>query len=276
MNSDRLTENSSIRQFSVNTTILLTRYLNVSLVSPADNYVSNKSPVDFSFNISSINNIARCSLFLDGSTRKSLTTVQWNSLNTFNDVVISNGDWNWSVQCTDEVNSTHTSVSFKLTMATPTESEVPVDVVENEATPVAVANETVNETQNATITEEESADFSGALVEFFRGKLALIISVLFIIAVVGFVVLSKGMREKLGEWFEALRFKRNFGQPDEEEAAAYKRLEGYIKNFEARGFSEAKIYKHLQIYGWKKEDIDCVFDHIKEIERKEIERNQPH
>jgi len=259
-NEDRLSENSSIRNIYINTSVLLTKYLYVTLLSPADSQITNSSTVDFSFNVSAVNVMSSCSLLLNGSNRRLLSSVSKTVTNYFNDVDISNGHWTWTVSCTDTANFTQAPSVFNLTVDAPTEAEVTEIVVLNAT---AAANDTANVTTNGTtqnVTEDAAEmGISGDVYIFFRDNSFVIFLTLLVVGVGGFVFTSKGFRKKFSAWLEKLHFKHYHEKPEETEGAAYKRLDGYVKNFMQKGFSKEKIYKHLETYGWKKEDIDRVF-----------------
>jgi len=76
---------------------------NVSLISPADSlsYTSNSQTIVFGFNVSDNNEIANCSLIVNGIVNLTNNSVDKNIIQNFSQS-FSPGTYNWNVNCSDD------------------------------------------------------------------------------------------------------------------------------------------------------------------------------
>ena len=87
----------------------------VSSISPSDSSTSTSASVTFEYNVSDTD-IANCSLIIDGSVDQTDTSVTENTTESFTKSM-SNGDYTWSINCTDYVGYTNSSASRSLTVS---------------------------------------------------------------------------------------------------------------------------------------------------------------
>ena len=87
----------------------------VNSISPADSSTSTSASVTFEYNVSDTD-IANCSLIIDNSVDQTDTSVTENTTESFTKSM-SNGDYTWSINCTDYVGYTNSSASRSLTVS---------------------------------------------------------------------------------------------------------------------------------------------------------------
>ncbi len=80
----------------------------IDLSSPADEYVASGN-VSFLFNASDNNAVRECVLVVDGNDVVTQTGITNNAENTINYSFITNGDYSWTVRCTDYANNSATA-----------------------------------------------------------------------------------------------------------------------------------------------------------------------
>jgi len=85
----------------------------ISLVSPSDGSVSSSSAVNFVFNVSD-SEVDNCSLFVDEAVV--LTNSSYVGEQSFV-YTLSNGNYNWSVSCSDMAANTNSSQTYSLTVS---------------------------------------------------------------------------------------------------------------------------------------------------------------
>jgi PGF-pre-PGF domain-containing protein len=103
--------NSSLRTFRIDTV-----YPVVALVSPASGSTwTSSSTVTFTYNVSDAA-VRNCSLIINDATVSSDASVTVNASQTFSRT-LSNGNYQWYVNCTDYVNFTNSSATRTLTVS---------------------------------------------------------------------------------------------------------------------------------------------------------------
>ncbi len=103
--------NSSTRTFRIDTT-----YPVINLATPANASTwTSSQTVTFTYNVTDLA-LSNCSLILGGSIDQTDETVTVNSAQTFTKS-LSNGDYNWSINCTDSVNYQNNSETRYLTVS---------------------------------------------------------------------------------------------------------------------------------------------------------------
>jgi len=85
----------------------------VNLITPADNYSINETPVIFEYNVSDESNISSCSLIIDGSVVESDFSITKDILQNFSRS-LGNGNYTWQVNCSDEFSNVGESESRTL------------------------------------------------------------------------------------------------------------------------------------------------------------------
>ena len=89
----------------------------VSLVSPANNTLeTSNNNVTFVYNVTDISAIQNCSLILNGTVNQVNTTITKDYSQEFNISFMDDGQYNWSVNCTDELSYEGASSIFNLTI----------------------------------------------------------------------------------------------------------------------------------------------------------------
>jgi len=88
----------------------------ISLISPI-NYstVTASSTIDFEYNVTDNSLIENCSLIINGNLDSTSFTILRNITQSFS-VVFANGDYNWSINCTDNVNNENSSETENFTL----------------------------------------------------------------------------------------------------------------------------------------------------------------
>ena len=87
----------------------------VTSISPASGSTSASASVTFSYNVSDVD-IANCSLIINNVIDQTDTSVTENTTQTFNKTM-SNGNYNWYVNCTDYVGYINSSAMRSLTVS---------------------------------------------------------------------------------------------------------------------------------------------------------------
>jgi len=90
----------------------------VGLVSPTNTTTVTALPIDFTFNVTDYQ-IDSCTLTLNDTTNETLNSVSLGSNNVFTENIyyLSNGDYNWSVNCIDHVNRNADSEIWSFTLS---------------------------------------------------------------------------------------------------------------------------------------------------------------
>jgi hypothetical protein len=97
--------------------ILDTTAPSVSLVSPANgSNLTSGSTVTFAYRVSDANDIANCSLVLNGQLNMTDTTITKDTNQTFVQI-LANAQYNWSVNCTDAANNVGQSATWEFNMS---------------------------------------------------------------------------------------------------------------------------------------------------------------
>jgi predicted nucleotidyltransferase len=88
----------------------------VALISPANESTwTSSSIVTFSYNVTDLA-IVNCSLIIDGAVDQTEESIIVNTTQTFSKTLV-NGNYNWSVNCTDNVNRRNNSSTYSLTVS---------------------------------------------------------------------------------------------------------------------------------------------------------------
>ncbi|MDD9953410.1 MAG: hypothetical protein OXR66_03675 [Candidatus Woesearchaeota archaeon] len=88
----------------------------VTLVAPANNTLNKTSNlVNFTYNVTDFSSIGNCSLLLNGAVNLTSSSVTKGVVQNFT-TVLSNGAYNWSVNCTDTSGNEGASLTFNLTL----------------------------------------------------------------------------------------------------------------------------------------------------------------
>jgi len=93
----------------------------VGLVSPSNSSSLTVNPVNFNFNVSDYA-ISSCNFNLNENLNTTLNNGFNLSSNNYVSLILSNGDYNWSVDCLDNVDKTGYSENFSLSMSCNSES----------------------------------------------------------------------------------------------------------------------------------------------------------
>ncbi len=90
----------------------------VNLISPSNATTVTALPIDFTFNVTDYK-IDSCTLTLNDAANETLSSVTLGSNNIFTENIyyLSNGNYNWSVNCIDAVNRNTTSDTFDFTLS---------------------------------------------------------------------------------------------------------------------------------------------------------------
>jgi len=92
---------------------------NITLLSPVNNSLNDTTTIiSFFYNISDASPILNCSLVLNNQINATNYTLARNTLLNFT-VTLSNGQYNWSINCTDEALNTGASGTRNLTISLP-------------------------------------------------------------------------------------------------------------------------------------------------------------
>jgi hypothetical protein len=85
----------------------------IAILSPSNNYYTNNPTIDFNFTISDVNEIANCSLFVNGALNDTNTSINKSTTQTFRKTFNTQTLYNWSVNCYDQAaNLQSSSVRF--------------------------------------------------------------------------------------------------------------------------------------------------------------------
>ncbi|MBR9675883.1 hypothetical protein GOV05_02635 [Candidatus Woesearchaeota archaeon] len=121
---------------------------NVTLITPNnDNVTTTTNTILFEVNISDESNVTNCSLVINNTVRETEDSINTSETDSFT-YTLSNGYYNWGVQCTDEYNNTNTLETRNLTI-----QNYQLDVCVNLTTPNQTYTLTTNLTSNGTCIE---------------------------------------------------------------------------------------------------------------------------
>ena len=103
-----------------NTTIFINSITapTITLISPADAYLSTDTAYNFTFNVSSEGDVSNCSLILDNSIINLITSVSETSTNGMYNSSLAVGTHTWSINCTDDSNNLGNSSTRTLVITT--------------------------------------------------------------------------------------------------------------------------------------------------------------
>ena len=90
----------------------------ITLLNPLNHSVENQSLVNFNFNVTDANTVANCSLIINNGIESTLTTIIKNASNTIQFNLV-NGNYNWSINCSDKAGNTNESVFRNITVNAP-------------------------------------------------------------------------------------------------------------------------------------------------------------
>ena len=90
----------------------------VNLLSPANFSLQNSSVINFMFNVSELNTVSNCTLIITGGEAATATDIIRNTTNSIQ-YDLENGDYNWSVNCTDRAGNMNDSAFRNFTVNTP-------------------------------------------------------------------------------------------------------------------------------------------------------------
>jgi subtilisin family serine protease len=91
--------------------------------SPEDNNETTETEIDFEYNASDDNEIVNCSLIIDGDINDTDTTIQEGEINTFSNVDLPEGNYDWKITCTDIAGNTATTTKWDLEINSGSEDE---------------------------------------------------------------------------------------------------------------------------------------------------------
>ncbi len=112
------------RSIIINITIRDTTAPDVSLESPANNTKRTTASTTFNYNVSDASSISNCSLIINKAIILTGTTITKGMAQSFTRT-LTNGKYNWSVNCTDELGNTGASLIYNLTVAVPSSTPAP-------------------------------------------------------------------------------------------------------------------------------------------------------
>jgi len=115
--------NDSVGNINTTTNILVVNDAtapNTVLVAPFNNGFSNSTIVTFYYNVSDISTVANCSLILYGSTYVTNSTINKSKTNSITYDLGADGDYPWSINCTDNgsYHNTGNSSTWTITVDT--------------------------------------------------------------------------------------------------------------------------------------------------------------
>lgn len=138
---------------------------NITLLSPINNSLNDTTTIiSFFYNISDASPILNCSLVLNNQINATNYALARNSLLNFT-VSLANGQYNWSINCTDEGLNIGASGTRNLTISLPDLEITAQDIVFIPAEPDE--NETI--VVNATLHNRGTKAASNFIVEFYDG-----------------------------------------------------------------------------------------------------------
>ncbi|MCK5063564.1 MAG: VCBS repeat-containing protein, partial [Candidatus Aenigmarchaeota archaeon] len=73
----------------------------VNLISPQDNFANSTNNITFTYNVSDNAGIANCSLIINSEVNQTNSTISMNITQYFSLYEVDDGEYNWSVNCTD-------------------------------------------------------------------------------------------------------------------------------------------------------------------------------
>jgi len=160
---------------------LIATNLTTTLINPANNTTINTSIYTFNYWPTSANNISYCFFIVNNTMLQNDTTITTNSANYFHHSNLTNGSYNWQVNCTD-INSNWNSSKLWLFNVSINSSNLDGDSLPDSADPLLGTNESVISTtinnpgifinnstdlsQNFTGTSELTFSNSAILAEF--------------------------------------------------------------------------------------------------------------
>jgi hypothetical protein len=138
---------------------------NITLLSPANNSLNDTTvTISFFYNISDASLILNCSLVLNNQINATNYAVARNTLLNFT-LTLTNGQYNWSINCTDEALNIGASGTRNLTISLPDLEITAQDIVFIPSEPHE--NETI--VVNATVHNRGTKAASNFIVEFYDG-----------------------------------------------------------------------------------------------------------
>jgi len=123
----------------------------VTLRSPKNGYINYDGNVTLEYNVTDDNDIESCSLYLDGNLNQTDNNITKDIPQFFNLSYLDYGDYNWSVECTDEYFNTGKSETWNFSV-----DYVSIDIAKSYDHTTISSNDDVNATINLTITHSTS------------------------------------------------------------------------------------------------------------------------
>jgi hypothetical protein len=88
----------------------------VRLMYPGNNTISHTTSIGFKFNVSEQANLANCSLIINNQLNVTNTTLVQKDAEQTLQSAMDSGEYNWSVNCTDQFGNTGSSFTYNLTV----------------------------------------------------------------------------------------------------------------------------------------------------------------
>ncbi|MBU0456940.1 MAG: hypothetical protein KKD75_02235 [Nanoarchaeota archaeon] len=118
------------RTVTINYTAIESNPPIVTLVSPANNTEDANGYINFKYNVTDESNISSCELILNGSINQNSSNVLRNITQTFTVSNLSNGNYTWSVNCTDINSNEGSSETWLVIVNKSEEANITVSVFE--------------------------------------------------------------------------------------------------------------------------------------------------
>ncbi len=238
-----LRKNSTTRTAKANLEVLISTFMNISLLNPSDNLTHTTGIVDFSFVPTSILNLKKCELVTNSSTRATNYVVTIGGLNTFSEVNLADGVWSWNVRCVNKDNNLVLSPTRNIYVSRVV-TEEPLPPTIEEPSPLEGIETILDRRALAETLPRQPSELSAVQV------LLIVIILSTFVAAFAFIFSQKTYRNAI----------IGFVKPPK--VYAKEQLKFYIDKHLRRGISEERIKRHLQKFNWKEKDIDETFAEV--------------
>jgi len=88
----------------------------VELISPVNESTSTDDDVTFSYNVTSVINVSSCDFILNGAVDSTDSSISKDTEQTFSKTSMDDGDYNWSISCTDSESNVNSSSTWIVTV----------------------------------------------------------------------------------------------------------------------------------------------------------------
>ncbi len=218
---------SKMRNLSVWLQLPASSITKVTLNSPSDGGTDTDGIVTFNYTPSEAAEIESCVLLTNGSTRMKDKSVGSGRVNSFENVELSNGKWDWAVSCSDVYGGSYATNERTL-------------FVERETAEIPPA-----QTEEPDLENESLPPLAGEQSYVLAAVAFLSIIIIFLV-----LLIHEDTRYHiLGKYFTEKEFTE---------------LEKYINEHLDKGFSEKEIEEQLKEFNWDPDKIRSAFSRIRE------------